>query len=182
MRGLLFTDNSLAIDPISRTVASVLSQTAMTDMPAKAASLWCMYQLLRWQICPVLDTYEQVPDWFSPRASQLVQPHAIWISQLKWPKLRDKVINNQHLYANDEFLGHYTRNMNVNWPYRGVDIFYYVDGGVRLTPLFEKHISKLENWSLNAPFAQRYPELSECCRFTGYIEEILPTNIDGKYS
>lgn len=153
-------------DPISSSVAHVLASTAMKRFPERIASLYMIYKALQWQIKPTLDTYEGMPDWFSPRASQLVCPHPSWVSQIKFPRLRDKVINNQPLYANERFLAAYTASLCVNWPFRDVGIFEFDNGKVRITDVFESHVLKLENWSLTEPFTLLYPELEGLCKFS----------------
>jgi hypothetical protein len=169
MRSLLYNESgSVAVsDPISSVIAECLHSTHMPNLSEKAACLYIMHKLLCWQISPLLETYEMIPEWFSPRPSQLVEPHALWMSQIPWPRLRDKIIANQSQYAIEEFQEHYNVSICVNWPYRDVDILMFENGEVRVTPMFESHVIKLENWSLNAPFAARYPELADCCRFSG---------------
>ena len=154
-------------DPISNAIAEILHGTQMPNLPEKAACLLVMHRLLCWQISPLLETYEKIPEWFSPRPSQLVEAHALWVSQIPWPKLRDKVIRSQHQYATEEFQELYTISLSVNWPYHDVDVLMFENGEVRATHMFESHVMKLENWSLNAPFSTRFPELGEFCKFGG---------------
>jgi hypothetical protein len=156
-------------DPISSSVAHVLSSTAMHKLPEKIASLYMIFKALQWQIKPSLETYEEMPSWFSPRPSQLVCPHPSWVSQIKFPKLRDKVIHNQLIYANECFLAAYTASLCVNWPFDDGEIFEFKNGKVRVTDLFESHILKLENWSLTEPFTLIYPELEGVCRYTNLV-------------
>lgn len=139
----------------------------MQGLPEKVASIYMIYKALKWQIKPCLETYEDMPSWFSPRPSQLMCAHPSWVSQIKFPKLRDRVINNQHLYANDRFLAMYTAGLRVNWPFRDVDIFRFENGKVGVTDLFETHILDVDNWSLGEPFISTYPELASLCRYTG---------------
>jgi hypothetical protein len=147
MRGLLYCEEGIITvsDPVSNTLAEVLHNTRLSTLPEKAACLYVMHKLLCWQILPLLETYGQIP----------------------WPKLRDQIIRSQMEYATDEFREHFALSLNVNWPYRDIDVLMFEDGEVRVTPMFESHVSKLENWSLNAPFSTRYPELSEFCKFSG---------------
>jgi hypothetical protein len=142
--------------------------TAMQRLPEKVASIYMIYKAMQWQIRPTLDTYEDMPEWFSPRPSQHMCPHPSWVSQIKFPKLRDKVISNQALYANERFLIMYTSSLCVNWPYQDADIFKFENGKVGVTDLFENHILKLDNWSLTEPFTYTFPELEGCCRFSSW--------------
>jgi hypothetical protein len=158
--------------PITRALSDIISNTHMRNLPERAACLYVMYHLIRWQISPQASTYDMLPEWHSPRASQLVTPHPIWIDQIPWGKLRDRIINNQSLYATDEFQQLYTANISVNWPYRPIDTIVFHGDEIRISPLFEKHIMNLSNWSLGTGFAQRYPELSSTCRFSGFSPEV----------
>lgn len=153
-------------DPLSTAIVDLVHAVRLKNLPHKVATVYLLYCFLCWHMSPGLDTYENLPDWLSPRPSQLVQPHALWVSFLAWPKLRDKVVNNQHLYATDEFRDLIALTTNINWKHRDIDILKLEDGRLRITPMFERHVCKLESWSLNAQFAQRYPELRDCCRFT----------------
>jgi len=85
-----------------------------------------------------------------------------------WGKLRDIVINNQERYATDEFQHTYTHSLNVNWPYRDMDVMVFEGSEVRISDLFACHILDLSNWSLDEAFQRKYPELREACKFTGF--------------
>jgi hypothetical protein len=157
-----------AAEPVSNALATLIFSTPVQALPEKVACLYIMHKLLSWQITPGLNTYQEIPAWYSPLPTQLVDAHEIWVSYIIWPRLREKIIKNQALYMNGEFITHYCLSLNVNWPYRDTDVLMLVDGALRVTPAFEHHLCNLENWSLNMPFAQRYPELQESCKFTGF--------------
>lgn len=95
-------------------------------------------------------------------------PHPIWMDQVPWPKLRDRLIHNQDRYGTPEFRHLHTAGLSVNWPYRPLAaLSYRADGEVVMDPAFERHINRLESWSLGPRFAARYPELEELCLFAG---------------
>lgn len=167
MKGLLYSkeDTTHNTDPVSNAIAEILHGSEIPNLPEKAACLFVMHKLLCWQISPILETYERIPEWFSPRPSQLVEAHAMWISHIPWPKLRDKIIRNQLNYATEEFQELFNVSLSVNWPFHDIDILMFENGEVRVTPMFENHVTRLENWSLNAPFTSRYPELIDVCKF-----------------
>jgi hypothetical protein len=159
-------------DPISDTLTYLIVSSPMKQLPERAACLWFMFLLTRWQICPNLETYDSIPAWYTPRPSQLFETHSIWISHIAFPKLRDRIIRNPHLYSTDELIHLYNSCISVNWPYRDLDVLMFVDGEVRVTPLFKKHIQKLENWTLGEAFIRRYPELEDCVALGGFSQEI----------
>lgn len=89
-----------------------------------------------------------------------------------WPKLREKILDNQDLYETEEFQQVYTASLNLNWPYRDLDVLEVIGDGrsagseVMASEQFRRHLFNLENWSLDKEFARRYPELGDVCRFT----------------
>ena len=169
MKALLYSDHpNNKSHPISTVISNLLHKTALRDLPEKAAILYLMYRFTQWQILPSSSTYNALPDWQTPRVTQLITPHPAWVSQIIWGKLRDKVIENQELYATDEFQYLYMRSLNVHWPFRGVDAFLSQGDEVTATDAFERHVRTLSNWSLDEPFARRYPELRDDCKFTEY--------------
>ena len=169
MKPLLYSDHpNNKCHPISTVISNLLHKTALRDLPEKAGLLYLMYRSTQWQILSWSSTYSALPDWQTPRVTQLITPHPAWVSQLLWGKLRDKVIENQELYATDEFQYLYMRSLNLNWPYRGVDAFVSQGDEVVPTDVFERHVRTLSSWSLDEPFARRYPELRDDCKFTQY--------------
>lgn len=58
--------------------------------------------------------------------------------------------------------------ININWPFRDVDIFIYQGTQAKVTDTFAAHALEISNWSLDEPFQMRYPELRDACKFTGY--------------
>lgn len=76
------------------------------------------------------------------------------------------MIANQEKYATEEFQYLYTISINANWPYRSDNVVIFEGSDVRVYEGFARHVMQLENWSLDAPFQKRYPELREVCTFT----------------
>lgn len=167
-------------DPISIALSRVLHDYSTRVHLAETAAIFhTMHKLVQWQITTTQELYNHVPEWLLPRPIQLTEPHPFWLSFLVWPKLREKVIGNQAVYGTPEFSNIYTASLSVNWPYGESDTLVFVDGEVRVTPVFEKHFSQLKNWSLGVPFQQRYPELRDCCRFTDANYVLSPTVLQG---
>jgi hypothetical protein len=106
-------------------ISNLLQRTALRGLPEKVAPLFIMYRLCQWQILPSLEMFNNISEWYKPRSSQFVTPHPIWATQIVWPRLRDLVINEQERYGTDEFLYIYTSSVNVNWPYRDIDILHF---------------------------------------------------------
>ena len=46
-------------------------------------------------------------------------------------------------------------------------LIFFRHDEVVMSPAFERHINRLESWSLGPRFAARYPELEGLCNFGG---------------
>ncbi|KAL9101824.1 MAG: hypothetical protein Q9163_002949 [Psora crenata] len=128
-----------------------------------AERLYIMFLIMRWQIAPTQENYERLPDWVTPRASQLFQPHPAWIDHLPWPRMRDKLVQIYPSIPFDNFFIPYTTTVSVNWPYDSRDILFAASGTDELSmdPNFETHLRDLGNWSLGPAFAQSHPILAD---------------------
>ncbi|PQE04939.1 bZIP transcription factor protein [Rutstroemia sp. NJR-2017a BBW] len=166
MKALLSPEDPNQTHTISTAISNLLLNLAVRGLVERAGYLYLLYQLCQWQICPSSTTYSNLTDWSSPRTSQLITPHPIWADSILWGKLKDKVIENQQLYANEEFQNAYILCIDANWPYDDLDAFRFEGNDVFITEAFEKHVRTLSNWSLDERFAARYPELADLVRIT----------------
>ncbi|KAF4629959.1 hypothetical protein G7Y89_g8187 [Cudoniella acicularis] len=158
-QALIRSERSNEIHPVAPVISNLLQRTALHGLPEKAAALFVIYRLTQWQISPSQPTYSNIPEWYTPRSSQVITPHPVRATLIIWGKLRDIVINNQDRYATDEFQHFYTASLNVNWRYRDVDILSFEGDEIKLTANFQNHVDDLSNWNLDEPFFMRYPEL-----------------------
>jgi hypothetical protein len=170
LTALVNPERSNEVHPVASVLSNLLQRTTLRSLTEKAAALFVMYRLCQWQIAPSLETFRNIPDWFAPQSSQFFTPHPIWVTQIAWARLREIVINEQERYATDEFQHIYTTSLNLNWPYRDVDILNFEGNEVTLTPAFEAHVRSQSNWSLDEAFQMRYPELRDTCKFTGQMD------------
>ncbi|KAI9817094.1 MAG: hypothetical protein M1827_001206 [Pycnora praestabilis] len=165
---LLNPEAALKSHPVSKVLTDILcSLPDLNSVPERVAVLFILYVLMRWQISPSPLTYDALPDFMTPRPSQLVTHHPIWMDQVAWPDLRDRIINHQDIYDTLEFQALFTAHITVNWPYRPMDALVFQNDEVLMNPVFERHINRLDNWSMGPGFAQRYPELADVCKFSG---------------
>ncbi len=130
-----------------------------------------MFLIMRWQISPTQENYDRLPDWAAPRASQLFTSHPAWIDHLPWPKMRDRLVRdyNPRDYLFDNFFIPYTTTLSLNWPYEPTDtlLMSSPENGsedVLINPVFERHLRRLENWSLGPMFAMAFPKLQDTYR------------------
>ena len=161
IKALVYPDHLFKVHPVASAFSHLLHETVIQDLPVKMAVLFHMTHLVQWQIALSEDAYKALPDWHIPMTSQLLTPHPVWVSHMLWPKLRNRVVERQDLYANDEFLFLYTSGLNSNWPYSIAEALHFESADVRISEVFERHVLDLDHWSLDILFTNRYPELRD---------------------
>jgi hypothetical protein len=82
LKALLNPEQSNSVHPVTSVISSLLQRTALRGLPEKVAALFLVYRLSQWQILPSEETYNNLPEWHVPRASQLFTPHPIWVDQV----------------------------------------------------------------------------------------------------
>lgn len=71
--------------PLSKVFTDILRTFPdISGLPERVAVLYIMFLLMRWQIEPTQKNYERLPDWMTPRPSQLFTPHPVWNDYLPW--------------------------------------------------------------------------------------------------
>jgi len=155
--------------PLSKVFTDILATFPdLSTLPEKVAVLYIMFLIMRWQISPTQENYDRLPEWVTPRPSQLFTPHPAWIDHLPWPKMRDRLVRdyNPRDYLFDNFFIPFTTTMSVNWPYEPTDALLSSAGDedLMINPVFERHLRRLENWSLGPEFARAFPGLRDTYR------------------
>ncbi|KAE8153843.1 hypothetical protein BDV25DRAFT_168133 [Aspergillus avenaceus] len=150
--------------PLSKVFTDILRIFPdISSLPEQVGVLYLMFLLMRWQIYPTPENYERLPEWLTPRPSQLFTPHPAWIDYLPWPRMRDRVVMAHQDYPFDNWFVPFTRTLCVNWPYEETDCLLSTGDGddLIINPVFERHCRNLHNWSLGTAFAEAYPSLAE---------------------
>ena len=112
----------------------------------------------QWRLHPDAESYNDIPEWHRPSRLQESVPHPIFIDFLIWPALRDALVSS-HTSFKYEFRRDTGRLITVDWPSEK-DLFIKDQvQRLKLHPDFEGHVMNLDNWKLQAPWAERYPEL-----------------------
>ena len=169
---LLNQSTTISSHPLSKVVTDVVSTfPELSKLPEKVAVLYITFLVLRWIVEPTRENYELLPDWITPRPSQLFTPHPHWLDYLPFPSLRDTCVQQQPPVVFDNFVVPYTATLSLNWPYEAADVLVprpstsigncdsSVDEPVySINPVFETHLRKLENWSLGPAFVDAFPE------------------------
>jgi hypothetical protein len=156
------------VDPISQLMTDIISKFPnISALPEQVATLFCMFLFMRWQVYPTPENYERLPDWLTPRPSQLFTAHPAWVDHLPFPRMRDRVINNYQDFPFENWFLPFTSGLSVNWPYEPVDCLISTgDGGITtINPVFERHARRLDNWTLGPQFQEAFPELVDTANF-----------------
>ncbi|KAJ5698172.1 hypothetical protein N7462_000177 [Penicillium macrosclerotiorum] len=83
-----------------------------------------------WQIWPNNETYAAIPVWLRPTAMQILVPHAAWIDNIPWPRVRDILIEKPERYPFVLFSELYSHHVSVNWSYDPEDIVLETEEGL----------------------------------------------------
>ena len=72
---LLNPDKSVYSHPVSKVFTDILRTFPdISSLPEQVAVLYTMFLLMRWQIYPTQENYERLPEWITPRPTQLLHP------------------------------------------------------------------------------------------------------------
>ncbi|RAH40963.1 bZIP transcription factor [Aspergillus brunneoviolaceus CBS 621.78] len=159
---LLNPEKSVYSHPLSKVFTDILRTFPdIATLPEQVCVLLLMFLLMRWQIYPTPENYERLPEWLTPRPSQLLTPHPAWIDYLPWPRMRDRLVMTYRDYPFENWFIPFTRTLSVNWPYEATDCLLSTGDGddLIINPVFERHFRNLSNWSLGPAFAEAYPSL-----------------------
>ncbi|KAI2790789.1 hypothetical protein POX_c03638 [Penicillium oxalicum] len=164
---LLNPEKSAQSHPLSKVFTDILRTFPdINSLPVQVAVLYNMFLLMRWQIYPTQENYERLPEWLTPRPTQLLQPHPPWMDYIPWPRMRDRLVTSPQDYPFENWFIPFTRGMDLNWPYEATDcLLSAVDSDdLIINPVFERHMRNLNNWSLSPLFAEAYPGLADTAR------------------
>nr|XP_036584119.1 BZIP transcription factor [Colletotrichum truncatum]KAF6793508.1 BZIP transcription factor [Colletotrichum truncatum] len=162
---LLNPSNSKYSHPLSKVFTDILATFPdLSALPQRTAVLYIMFLIMRWQISPTQENYDRLPEWVRPRPSQILTEHPAWIDHVPFPAMRDKLCReyNPREYLFDNFFVPFTTTLSLNWPYEETDTLLQVPDSdeVVINPVFERHLRRLENWTLGPAFHQTFPKLA----------------------
>lgn len=159
---LLNPEKSVYSHPLSKVFTDILRTFPdISSLPEQVAVLYTMFLLMRWQVYPTQENYDRLPDWLTPRPTQILQPHPAWIDYVPWPGMRDRLATAHADYPFDSWTLPFTHGMSVNWPYEATDCLLSAGDSDELliNPVFERHMRNLSNWSLGPCFAEAFPNM-----------------------
>ncbi|GJD02144.1 BZIP transcription factor [Colletotrichum higginsianum] len=162
---LLNPANNKYSHPLSKVFTDILATFPdLSALPQRVAVLYIMFLIMRWQISPTQANYDRLPEWARPRPSQLFTEHPAWVDHVPFPAMREKLCRdyNPRDYLFDNFFVPFTTTLSLNWPYEETDTLLQVPDSdeVLINPVFERHLRRLENWTLGQAFNQTFPKLA----------------------
>lgn len=169
---LLNPEKSVYSHPVSKVFTDILRTFPdISSLPEQVAVLYLMFLLMRWQIYPTQENYERLPEWFTPRSTQLLEAHPVWMDYVPWPAMRDRIVTSHQKYPFENWFIPFTRDLSVNWPYEATDCLLSAGDSDELVinPVFERHMRDLSNWSLGHLFAETYPVLADTARIKSKV-------------
>ncbi|KAH6867875.1 hypothetical protein B0T10DRAFT_596257 [Thelonectria olida] len=162
---LLNPAQSVYSHPMSKVFTDILQTFPdLSRLPERVAMLYIMFLTMRWRVSPTDENYDRLPEWMRPRRAQLTDPHPAWIDHfLPFPGLRVKLVDDYGLskIPFDDLFIPFTATLSLNWPYEDTDTLLQHPNGdeLMINPVFERHLRRLENWSLGNAFSKAFPGL-----------------------
>jgi hypothetical protein len=82
---IVHPERNVDAHPLSKLFTDILRTFPdICGLPEQVAIVYIMFLVMRWQIEPTAENYDRLPDWVTPRASQLFVPHPVWNDHLPW--------------------------------------------------------------------------------------------------
>ncbi|KXX76009.1 AP-1-like transcription factor [Madurella mycetomatis] len=164
---LLNPSVSVYSHPLSKVFTDILARFPdLSTLPERVAVLYLMFLLMRWQVSPTHENYLRLPDWFRPLPVQTDKEHPAWIDHIPFPGMRGRLVSDYEPgeFPFDNFFIPFTSTLCVNWPYEDVDVLLASPAGdeLMINPVFERHMRRLENWTLGPAFERAFPGLVGC--------------------
>ncbi|KAL1889065.1 hypothetical protein Sste5346_009130 [Sporothrix stenoceras] len=148
----------------------VVRKSSIRSVTTRIALMYTLSHLLRWLVCRNKSSYEKLPEFLKPTHLQRTVPHPPWVDIITWPQARDAIIRSKSWLTKDfefaEFRVKTGADMSVNWPYTDSGAFLDLGDGQNLvlSPIFENHIRRVENWTLGKKTATDYPFMKFFCK------------------
>ncbi|KAK4186089.1 hypothetical protein QBC35DRAFT_388071, partial [Podospora australis] len=157
-------DPSMPSHPLSKVFTDILARfPLLSTLPERVGVLYLMFTLMRWQISPSVETWNRLPVWYRPSRLAREKEHPAWIDHIPFPEMREKIIREYEVgkFPFDNFFIPFTSTLCVNWPYEEVDEEEREEEEEEWTinPVFVRHLSRLESWTLGEEFERAHPGL-----------------------
>jgi hypothetical protein len=82
---IVYPERNIDAHPLSKLFTDILRTFPdICGLPEQVAIVYIMFLVMRWQIEPSAENYDRLPDWVTPRASQLFIAHPVWNDHVPW--------------------------------------------------------------------------------------------------
>lgn len=101
------------------------------------ASMYHLWNVMRWMICPTPATYQAIAEWMRPTPYQLFKAHPIIFDFIAWPEMRDLCINRQDMHIDERWLAEMAESITCEMQGSPTEILQEnpVTGELDLAPL-----------------------------------------------
>jgi hypothetical protein len=141
-------------------VGHVTMSMALKSKVGEFASVWTLFNLLRWKMCQSEDTFEAIPDFLRPTPMQVAVAHPAFMDTYPWPLVRDRLITCLDPKDYKRFRRMVCESFTIHWPFAiSQCVIGTIDGGYTLSPHFQRHLRSLDNWALTKGIVEEFPFL-----------------------
>lgn len=82
---LVYREANFDSHPLSKLFTDIVRTFPdIGGLPEQVAVVYVMFLLMRWLINPTVENYYRIPEWFTPRPSQLFVKHPYWMDHIPW--------------------------------------------------------------------------------------------------
>ncbi|KAK4678347.1 hypothetical protein QC764_306800 [Podospora pseudoanserina] len=79
--------------PLSKVFTDILARfPGLSRLPERAAVLYLMFLLMRWQVSPTRENWERIPEYFRPGGLQRRKRHPAWVDYIPWGGMRERIV------------------------------------------------------------------------------------------
>ncbi|CAI6341177.1 unnamed protein product [Periconia digitata] len=120
---VVYPERKMESHPLSKLHTDILQTFPdIQGLPEKVAIIYIMFLVMRWLVDPTQENYDRMPEWVTPRPSQLFKDHPFWYDYIPWPRMRDTFISQPAIVDFDTFFIPFTTTISINWPHNPRDV------------------------------------------------------------
>ncbi|KAK3683595.1 hypothetical protein B0T22DRAFT_443623 [Podospora appendiculata] len=168
--------SAAAQHPLPKFGAHILGVIAsLRGLPERVAIMYTWSTLTQWQLAPTRENYARIPPFYRPLPIQRAKSHPIWFDYFFFPRMRERLVREfdpsaaaaatagDASFHVDATLIPFTGTISVGWPYEDADVLLHSPASCELmvNPVFERHLRRIENWSVGEAYARAFPALAD---------------------
>lgn len=163
---------------LASSIHSVLQVRTFRDAERLAIG-WLLYYFTKWRVQPTSERYDRLPEYMKPVAEQLLLPHASYLDNLLWDRLRVNIIWNRARYELDSVFKLFARCLRVRWPSSENVVEPCDNGQLRVRVDFFDRFMSVDGWGVSREFIKVFPELLEGLDFDSIqVDDVTVEGLD----